>query len=89
VTRIAMRGALYAAAFAASCVGVARAANEPAQEPGVSKDLTAVIALMGLPCGQVVKVVNKGDNDNLATCKDGHRYRVYVNADGRVVADKQ
>jgi hypothetical protein len=55
----------------------------------VAKDLGAVIALLGLPCGQVVKVQNRGDNDNLATCRDGSRYRVYVSADGRVVADKQ
>jgi hypothetical protein len=55
----------------------------------VNKDLTSVIALLGLPCGQVVSAVKKGDNDHVATCKDGNRYRVYVNADGRVVAQKQ
>jgi hypothetical protein len=33
--------------------------------------------------------VNRGKDDNLATCKDGNRYRVYVNPDGRVVAEKQ
>ncbi len=60
-------------------------AQEP---PSVAKDLTTVITLLGLPCGEVVKVDPKGENDNLATCKDGHRYRVYVNADGRVVAEK-
>ena len=56
-------------------------------EPSTAKDLTSVIALMGLPCGEVVQVTPQGNNDNLATCKDVHRYRVYVNADGRVVAD--
>jgi hypothetical protein len=61
------------------------AAQEP---PSVAKDLTTVITLLGLPCGEVVKVEPKGENDNVATCKDGHRYRVYVNADGRVVAEK-
>ena len=54
----------------------------------MAKDLTTVITLLGLPCGEVVKVEPKGENDNVATCKDGHRYRVYVNADGRVVAEK-
>ena len=48
-----------------------------------------MIALLGLPCGQVVSVVHKGDNDNVATCNDGHRYHVFLNADGRVVAQKQ
>jgi hypothetical protein len=60
-----------------------------AEAPSLAKDLTAVIALLGLPCGQVVSVVHKGDNDNVATCNDGHRYHVFLNADGRVVAQKQ
>lgn len=53
------------------------------------KDLTSVIALLGLPCGQVVSVTRLGENDNLALCKDGNRYRVYINEQGRVVAEKQ
>lgn len=53
------------------------------------KDLTSVIALLGLPCGQVVSVTRLGENDNLAVCKDGNRYRVYINDEGRVVAVKQ
>jgi hypothetical protein len=61
------------------------AADDAAQR----KDLTAVIALQGLPCGEVVSFVAKGDNDFVATCKDGNRYRVHVNAEGRVVVDKQ
>ena len=48
-----------------------------------------VIALLGLPCGQVVSVIKKGDNDHITTCKDGNRYRVFLNAEGRVVATKQ
>ena len=66
-------------------VGHARAADEVP----LLKDLSAVIALLGLPCGQVVSAKKLKDNDHIATCKDGNRYRVYVNADGRVVADKQ
>jgi hypothetical protein len=54
-----------------------------------AKDLTAVIALQGLPCGQVTKVTPRGENDFVATCQDGNRYRVFVNADGRVVVEKQ
>jgi hypothetical protein len=66
------------AAFAAS----------PADEAKERQDLTAVIALQGKPCGEVVSYVAKADNDFVATCKDGNRYRVYVK-DGRVVVEKQ
>ena len=58
-------------------------------DTSVLKDLTAVIALQGLPCGQVLSVVRKGDNDYIASCQDGHRYRVFVNPQGRVVVEKQ
>jgi hypothetical protein len=68
-----------------STCGIAQAAEAPA----LAKDLQSVIALLGLPCSEVVSVVNRGKDDNLATCKDGNRYRVYVNPDGRVVAEKQ
>lgn len=54
---------------------------------GDAADLTAVIALQGKPCGQVVNVTKRGDNDFVATCQDGNRYHVYVK-DGRVVIDK-
>jgi hypothetical protein len=55
----------------------------------LSKDLTSTIALLGLPCGQVVSAKRLGENDYLATCSNKMRYRVYVNAQGRVVAQKQ
>lgn len=60
-----------------------------AEDAALIKDMTSVIALLGLPCGQVVSVIKKGENDNIATCKDGNRYRVFLNAEGRVVAQKQ
>lgn len=53
------------------------------------KDLTAVIALQGLPCGEVIAVQKRTDNDFVATCKDGNRYRVRLNEGGRVVVEKQ
>ncbi len=58
-----------------------------AQESGEAADLTAVIALNGQPCGRVVMVAKRGDDDYLATCEDGNRYRVYVR-DGRVIVEK-
>jgi len=60
-----------------------------AEDAALLKDMTSVIALLGLPCGQVVNAVKKGDNDHLVSCKDGNRYRVFLNAEGRVVAQKQ
>jgi hypothetical protein len=60
-----------------------------ADDVSVLKDLTAVIALHALPCGQVVSVVRQGENDYVASCQDGNRYRVFVNSEGRVVALKQ
>lgn len=59
-----------------------------ADDAALRKDLTAVIALQGLPCGEVVSVVVKGDSDYVAACKDGNRYRIFLK-DGRVVVQKQ
>jgi hypothetical protein len=58
-----------------------------ADDEELKKDLTAVIALQGLPCGTVVAVVERGAMDYAASCMDGHKYRVYLNADGRVVVE--
>ena len=60
-----------------------------ADDAATRKDLMAVIALHGLPCGEVVSVKTQGDNDHIATCKDGNRYHVFLNATGRVVVEKQ
>ena len=60
-----------------------------ADDEALKKDMTSVIALQGLPCGQVVAVEVNGENDYACSCKDGNRYRVYMNAAGRVVVEKQ
>ncbi len=65
--------------------GVSQAADDVA----ITKDMTAVIALLGLPCGKVVTVVRKGDNDHIASCENGNRYRIFLNPEGRVIAEKQ
>jgi hypothetical protein len=59
------------------------APSRAADDVSLLKDLTAVIALLGLPCGQVVKATRLKDNDHLATCKDKNRYRVFMNSEGR------
>jgi len=60
-----------------------------ADDVSVLKDLTAVIALQALPCGQVVSVMRQGESDYMTSCQDGNRYRVFINTEGRVVALKQ
>lgn len=60
-----------------------------ADDEALKRDMTSVIALQGLPCGQVVAVKVNGENDYACLCKDGNRYRVYMNPAGRVVAEKQ
>ena len=56
-------------------------------EEALKKDLTAVIALQGLPCGEVVNVIVQAESDFAVTCKDANKYRVYLNDAGRVVVD--
>ena len=60
-----------------------------ADDPADLKDLTSVVALLGVPCGKVVGATRLKDNDHYVTCQDGNRYHVFVNAEGRVVAQKQ
>ena len=64
-------------------------AADPASDVSVAKDLTAVIALQGMPCGEVVSATKQGENDYIAACKDGNRYRVFQNAEGRVIVEKK
>ena len=60
-----------------------------ADDEAVKKDLTAVIALQGLPCGEVVEATEQAKDDYAVSCKDGNKYRVYMNAAGRVVVEKR
>lgn len=74
--------ALFALALLGSSGPVA------AQGPSPGQDLKAAIALQGYPCDQVVDSRRNGDSDYTATCKDGNRYHIYVDASGRVVVKK-
>ena len=78
-----MKNRAWVLAIALSLSGAAGAAD------GLTKDLSSTIALLGLPCGQVVSAKKLADNDYIAVCKDNNRYRVRMNAQGRVVAEKQ
>jgi hypothetical protein len=59
-----------------------------ADDAGLGKDLKATIALQGMPCDQIVTAKRNGDSDYTASCKDGNRYHIYVNAQGRVIVQK-
>lgn len=52
------------------------------------KDLKATLALQGQPCDQVVSSSRNKDSDYNVSCKDGNRYHVFVDANGRVVVQK-
>ena len=54
----------------------------------LGKDLKATISLQGLPCDQLVQSKRNGDSDYTASCKDGNRYHIFVNPQGRVVVQK-
>jgi len=69
--------------------GIAGLSAQAAEDPSSATDLKATIALHGMPCDQVVNVKRLGDSDYQAACRDGNRYHVFVNAQGRVVVEKQ
>lgn len=74
--------ALVAMSTLASVVALA------AEDASFSKDLGATIALQGLPCDKVVTAHRNSDSDYTATCRDGNRYHVYVDPNGRVIVKK-
>ena len=80
------RGVLLAALVLAS---VLISSGNAAEGVSKLKDLTETLSLLRQPCGAVTSVQTQGKDDHIATCSDGNRYRVYVNAQGREVADKQ
>ena len=74
------------AALAAACLATS---SHAADDASVKRDLFAVITLNGLPCGEVINVATKAENDHIASCKDGNRYHVFLNAQGRVIVERQ
>jgi hypothetical protein len=60
-----------------------------ADDASIGKDLKATIALQGQPCDQIVSSKRNADSDYVVSCRDGNRYHVFVNAQGRVVVEKQ
>ncbi len=60
-----------------------------ADDAALLKDLSAALRVLDLPCGEVLSAQRLAGNDHIASCKNGLRYRIFVNAEGRVVARKQ
>ena len=84
-----MNRLVVVAAFAIVVAAFSAVPSFADDDAALKKDLTAVIALNGLACGQVVAVKVQAENDYAASCQDGNKYRVYMNAAGRVVVEKQ
>jgi len=82
---VALAHALVLAAFFA--MPSSAAADD--EEEALKKDLTAVIALHGLPCGKVVAVKVLAESDYAASCEDRSKYHIHLNAEGRVVVETQ
>jgi hypothetical protein len=70
---------------------LAFAGNAPvfAADDTLGKDLKVTIVLHGYPCDEVVSSKRNADSDYTVSCKDGNRYHVFVNSQGRVVVEKQ
>ena len=78
-----------ASALILSLAAVFAGLSPAAEGVTLLEDLASTIKLLGLPCGEVVSSKRQADNDQIASCRNGDRYRVFVNAEGRVVAQKQ
>jgi hypothetical protein len=59
-----------------------------ADDAAIGKDLKATIALQGMSCDAVIESKRNADSDYTVSCKDGNRYHVFVNAQGRVIVQK-
>jgi hypothetical protein len=70
-----------------SCAG-ALLLGSSAYAADIGNDLKATIVLQGSACDQVAQQTRNGDSDYNVSCKDGNRYHVFVNAQGRVVVQK-
>jgi hypothetical protein len=84
-----MNATVRSVAFAILAVLCCTTPSLAADDASTRKDLFAVITLNGMPCGEVVSVTTRRENDHLVACKDGNRYHVFLSAEGRVVVEKQ
>ncbi len=81
---------LLAALFVlASLAPLAASAQEPGGDVPVPVDLMAVLKLRGKPCQSIESWERQGESDYLVRCSDGPRYRIHVDAEGRVSVEEQ
>jgi len=83
------RNTFFAAVLVATFCCATSAYSAQVEDVAIGKDLKVTIALHGQACDQVIDVKRNADSDYVATCKDGNRYRVFVDAAGRVIVKKQ
>lgn len=74
--------------FALTTLAFLGSAPLPAADDPVLEDLKVTIALQGYPCDEIVSAERNADSDYTASCRDGNRYHVFVNAEGRVIVEK-
>jgi hypothetical protein len=74
--------------FVSALTPLGLSAMATAQAPSLGKDLKATIVLHGFPCDAMASSQRNGDSDYTASCKDGNRYHVFVDSNGRVVVKK-
>jgi hypothetical protein len=74
--------------LATTAAALLAGAASSAADASFASDLKATIALQGMPCDQIIASKRNGDSDYTASCKDGNRYHVFVNPQGRVVVQK-
>ena len=84
-----MHARVATALVAALLLAPAAGADEKKGDAAVPKDLFAVITLRGKPCGEVKSYEKLAENDYVVTCASGHRYRVHVTEDQRVVVEER
>jgi hypothetical protein len=68
--------------------GTLMLAASPLFAADIGNDLKATIVLQGMACSEVAQQTRNADSDYNVSCKDGNRYHVFVNAQGRVVVQK-
>ena len=54
----------------------------------IGSDLKATIILQGYPCDAITQKTRIADSDYNVSCKDGNRYHVFINKQGRVSVEK-
>jgi len=68
-------------------IGISSDAIAQDSDAKVKKDLKTVLALQGKTCSDIDRLESLGENDYLVTCKDGNRYRIWIDADDRVIVE--